>query len=136
MSNWKLSVGVLAIAIAATSCQRKEKEDIGGKGGNATLRITPMHHSTEIDSSIVYIKYNASDAAAFYDDSAWCVQVGGKPVATFTGLRKGKYYLYSTGFDPGVLPEPAKWWNVKGGVSYTIQTEQALDITVPVTEAH
>lgn len=115
-----------------TSCNRQDKSDGegAGKGGNATLRVTPRHHGINIDSCMVYIKYNSSEIASTYDDSIWCVPSGGKPVATFSQLKKGNYYIYGKGWDPTIIQE------VVGGIPFTITEEKTIDIEVPVTETH
>lgn len=115
------------------SCQRKEPDpnsnrDIGGKGGNATFKITPKHHGKNIDSSTVYIKYDAQDLPNSYDDSVKCIKENGKPVATFNQLKKGKYYLYGQGWDTTISN------NVKGGIPYTISEEKTYELTLSVTE--
>lgn len=114
------------------SCNRKEKEDNAGKGGNTTLNIVLKHHneSKNILNGKVYIKYNAQDAPSSFDDSANCLTVSGIATGTFTGLKKGKYYLYGTGYDTSISQA------VKGGVPYTVSEEISLNITLPVTEAH
>ncbi len=127
----KLPIPLLAMLsmLFCYSCNRKDKNpDIGGKGGSAILKVTPRHHGTQIDSCKVYIKYNTLDAPAggVYDDSAKCIMVGGLPVATFSGLTNGPYYLYGFGYDPAVLQ------NLKGGMPYTVtnQTEQSFNIAI------
>ena len=130
-------LGVTLIGFSTiVGCNRPDNEPGAGKGGSATLRITPVHHSTTIDSAVVYIKYNASDIPTTYDDSVKCVMIGGKPVALFSGLRKGNYYIFGRGYDLGVPMDPAGWFNVKGGMSYEIKEEVSLDIIVPVSEVH
>jgi len=135
-STFKISLVVGFLAAVAGACERKEPEQVGGPGGNAVLRLVPKHHDSLIDSTKVYIKYNASDEPAFYDDSVWCVQENGVPVATFSGLRKGNYYLYARGFDPDVPITPGVWWNSDGGFSHTIETEQTYNLTISISEAH
>ncbi|MBL7682907.1 MAG: hypothetical protein JNK00_06065 [Flavipsychrobacter sp.] len=122
----------LLFFIILLSCGRKEPEptntDIAGKGGSATLKITPKHHSKNIDSCTIYIKYNAQDIPNSYDDSIKAVKENGKPVATFSQLKKGKYYLYGYGWDTTISN------NVKGGIPYTITEEKVHEISLPVTE--
>ena len=116
-----------------SSCGRKDEiiEDKAGKGGNATLLITPQHHGKNIDSCTIYIKYNTLDAPTTpYDDSAICIMSDGKPVASFTGLKKGDYYLYGEGYDPSILQQ------VAGGINHTIEEEKSIQIFIPVTEDH
>ena len=118
--------------ISFVSCERKDpqtnQEDLGGKGGSATLKITSKHHGKNIDSATIYIKYNAQDKPTSYDDSVKCVMESGKPVATFTPLKKGKYYLYGKGWDKNAGNY------VEGGIPYIISEEKTLEIIVPVTE--
>jgi hypothetical protein len=94
------------------------------------LRVTPRHHGRQIDSCTIYVKYNALDTPANsrYDDSAKCVLVGGVPVATFSGLRKGNYYLFGLGWDPMLIPPQS----VRGGygAGITSETEQSIDLAV------
>ena len=121
----------LIFCIAAISCNNDDDAaPAGGKGGIAVLKITPRHHSAEIDSCTVYIKYNSSNVSATYDDSAVCVQEAGLPVATFSGLKTGNYYLYGKGWDPAIAE------NVKGGLPYTINTQTTLILSLPVSENH
>lgn len=121
------------LLLAAVSCRKDDNNpEPSGKGGKATLQATPQHHGKNIDSCTIYIKYNTMDAPSNgqYDDSAVCVQVGGKPVATFTQLKKGPYYLYGRGWDPSISQ------NVVGGTPYTIAdtTATTYALNVPVTE--
>lgn len=118
----------LALSVALISCDREDPEPIGGKGGNAVLKVTPQHHGKNIDSCTIYIKYNAQDKPATFDDSVKCVMEGGKPVATFSGLKKGKYYLFGFGWDPSI------GMSVKGGAPYTISQESTQSYNLAVTE--
>ena len=123
---------VLFFGISLSACTRPENENTAGKGGNATLRIVPKHHSENknIINAKIYIKYNTQDAPSTFDDSADCIMTSGVSTATFTGLKKGKYYLTGVGYDTSIKN------TVKGGVPYTINEEVTLDIVVPVTETH
>jgi hypothetical protein len=117
------TAGLLLLA----ACKRDDTT-IGGKGGGAVLRVTPQHHGKNIDSCMIYIKYNTQDKPASYDDSAKCVLIDNKPVATFPSLKKGKYYLFGYGWDPSIGQA------VKGGAPYTISSETTQDYNLPVTE--
>ena len=121
---------IACCALTITSCKRKDDVNIGGKGGNVTLHVMPQHHNDYIDSCTIYIRYNSKTAATAYDDSAKCMQVNNKSVATFSGLKKGDYYLEGKGWDPGIAEA------VKGGTSVTITEEKEYDIFVAVTEDH
>lgn len=132
-SAWVSTTLVLAIITTfAISCEKKTTvpstptptTPIGGKGGNATLLVTPIHDSLYIDSCMVYIKYDAPVIPAnnVYDDSIACVQINGKPTAKFTDLRSGEYYLYAKGWD---IIRSEK---VRGGMPYMVS-----DSTVKTT---
>jgi len=126
----KLLFIIIPILLIAAACHKDKALSTDGKGGAATLRITPRHHGKQIDSLTVYIKYNAQDAPAdsLYDDSARCVMVDTIPVATFTQLKAGSYYIYGHGYDPSILED------VRGGVPYTISSQDTLAFNLPVTE--
>jgi hypothetical protein len=127
----KSTLATVAIATLLVSCTDKSTGPLpGGQGGGATVNVTPQHHSVNINDCKVYVRYNASEKAAKYDDSALCKLVNGKPVATFKGLRKGNYYFYGVGYDPNIAQK------VTGGLPYTVASEKVWDIMLPVTEAH
>ena len=122
---------VLLSVFSLASCGDRETTEIGGKGGSTTLKVSPMHHSEYIDSCTVYIKYNVSDKPSSYDEEVKCVMEDGKPVATFTSLKKGNYYIYGKGWDKEIEKD------VVGGIPYTIKDDnKVLNINVPVTEDH
>jgi hypothetical protein len=126
---FKSTILILLVAASLASCEREEPVSVGGKGGNATLNVTPQHHSKNIDSCMVYIKYNTLDKpTSAYDDSAKCVIVNGKPVASFSGLKKGNYYLFGFGWDPAIV------MNVKGGAPKQITEETVISYNLAVTE--
>jgi len=112
--------------ISILSCRKEET--LAGKGGNATLTITPQHHGLNIANSKVYIKYNAKNTPSFYDDSVQTSMQNGIPTAVFTQLTKGDYYIYGIGIDTSIMQ------TVKGGIPYTIENETAQTIYLPVTE--
>jgi len=120
-----------ATALLFSACERPATEvEVGGKGGNATLKVTPQHHGDNIDSCTIHIKYNVLDKPSShnYEEEVKCVMEGGKPVATFTNLKKGNYYIYGEGWDPDIDQA------VVGGIPYTITEEKTISINVPVTE--
>ena len=125
-----LLVLVLMSGVSSFSCTKRK--DKAGKGGAAILKVTPQHHSKNIEQCTIYLKYESSvppsDNTAGYDESAVCVVEGGKPVATFTGLRNGKYYIFGSGYDPDIAMA------VKGCIPYEITQQATLSINVPVTE--
>lgn len=126
----KIATALILPIFMITSCQKKN-EDIAGKGGGAVLKITPRHHNRAIDSCTVYLKYNTLDAPApgtNYDEAVKCVPENGKPVATFSNLKKGKYYIYGYGWDTEIED------TVMGGAPYTISAEQTYELNLAVTE--
>lgn len=130
MKTVRIIVAALLILIlGAAGCKREDK---AGKGGEATLKVTPQHHGKNINDCIIYLKYDQStppsDNTDGYDENVAVTMEDGKPVATFTKLKKGKYYIYGNGYDPDISQ------NVKGGIPYEISSETNLSINVPVTE--
>src|SRR6476620_3496876 len=120
----------LFFTLTAFSCHKSDDTPIGGKGGNATLNIYPAHHSKSknLINMVIYIRYNTKDAPTTYDDSAACIDNNGAPFATFTGLKKGDYYLYGRGYDTSINK------NVKGGSPYTITNEASQTVPLAVSE--
>lgn len=129
-SAWVSTTLVLAmLSIFAISCDKTETgpttttptKAIGGKGGYATLLVTPVHDGLNIDSCMVYIKYDAPVVPAnnVYDDSMMCTQINGTPTAKFTDLRTGEYYLYAKGWD---IIRSEK---VRGGMPYEVNDSTA-----------
>ena len=127
------SVFFILLGCLATleSCkQNNAGPPTGGKGGKATLTVTPEHHGQYVDSCTIYIKYATSDAPAngVYDDSARCVLADTTPVATFGQLTTGSYYIYGAGYHAGYVPP-----NVKGGLPVTISKEDTVNIYLPTS---
>jgi len=131
MSN-VYAILILVSALAVCCCKKPDNNTItgGGKGGNAVIRITPEFQNYFIDTCTVYIKYATHDAPAngVYDDSVQCIRVDTLPVATFSGLKTGIYYLYGRGYHStgGHLP------NVKGSKICTISKEDTVKLYLPV----
>jgi hypothetical protein len=123
---------VIVAAGLLAGCTKDPETSIGGKGGNAVIAVYPQHHQTAKDliSMKVYVKYNTLDAPAnsIYDDSATCTYNEAKAVCSFTSLKNGNYYFYSTGYDT-VYKQP-----VKGGTPYTVSKQEAQQLNVPVSE--
>jgi len=128
MNNVLKYAGLMMIVVGLQACNKDDDGPSGGKGGNATLRITPKHHQPAKDSVMVYIKYNTLDKPSSYDDSARTQVIGTDTVATFTGLKKGNYYIYGYGWDPAIQQ------NIKGGIPYVITEEVTQSLVLPVTE--
>ena len=119
-----------ACMLLAENCRKPKDTSIagGGKGGTSVLLVTPEHHGGFVDSCMIYIKYGTNDAPAsgIYDDSARCVLSDTTPVATFSNLTVGLYYLYAIGYHLPYTPP-----NVKGGVPCTIQNPGTQTIYLP-----
>jgi hypothetical protein len=120
---------ILAIFLSgflfAAGCKKTTSDNVtgGGKGGNATLIITPQHGGVFIDSCTVYIKYGTDNAPAngLYDDSAVCAVADTTPIAAFTNLTNGMYYLFGKGYHTTYSPP-----YLKGGLSITISRQDTI----------
>jgi hypothetical protein len=123
MKKYLLALGLLVTL--ATGCNR-------GDDDKGELKVSAKHHANYIDSCMVYIKYGSVDPPADgkYDDSAKCIMEGGIPVATFSNLTMGNYYLYAYGWDPKFTPPS----HVKGGFAYPLQEGGTKTVEVPVGE--
>ncbi len=116
------------LLLLQSGCKKKTS---AGFGGNATFKLVAKHHGAVIDSVTFYVKFNASDAPAndVYDTNQKGVTTSpGSTSATISGLKKGDYYIYAKGWDPSISSE------VKGGLPYTITSEDSQDVIVAVTE--
>ncbi len=107
-SAWFNSALLIAlVSIGLFACKDKPKSTtvtpapVAGKGGLATMRVVMDNDSLFVDSGKVYIKYNASVTPANkkFDDSANIFMVDGTPMAIFTELTQGDYFLYGKGWD-------------------------------------
>lgn len=92
-------------SVTVTTNGGETPKSTGGKGGNASFEITPNHDGVDIDSCKVFIKYDASVIPVNnqFDDSVWAVRDARDrtkpPVATFSELKPGNYYIYAKGWD-------------------------------------
>jgi len=107
-STWyNTSILLLLLSVALFACKDKGKNTvvtppaIGGKGGLATMRVVVQHNGVNVDSGKVYIKYNTLTPPANnrYDDSGAIFMVDGTPMAIFTELTQGDYFIYGHGWD-------------------------------------
>lgn len=98
---------LLTLCVSVLACKDKRNTatptttSIGGKGGLATMHVAMDHDTFYVDSGMVYMKYNAlvMPADKKFDDSSKMIMVQGKPVAIFTELKPGNYFLYGKGWD-------------------------------------
>ncbi|SRR5690606_18962472 len=115
---------LMAGSVLFFGCKREDPAPSAGKGGNATLRITPQHGGGKelIEDAKVYIKYNTKDRPSDnrYDDSVACSLVDEKPLGIISGLHPGDYYLYGQGWNPDHGDV------VKGGMPYTIEEDNKV----------
>ncbi len=119
---------LLATAIfVAPSCKKSST------GGEVKIAAFPEHHGKSIYGATVYIKFGASDLPS-NPTTNYDMKVDGEANEEHVhieGLRYGKYYLYSVGYDSSIhMP-------VTGGVAVKVkwkERKQELDIKVPVTE--
>jgi hypothetical protein len=126
----KLLFILLPLVFLFSACEHEKFDEIGGKGGNASINVYPSHHgvTASLDSMVVYIKYNAIDAPADgkYDDSATCTYTNALPSCSFTNLWNGNYYLFTRGYDYNVATR------VKGGLPFTVRSQQPQNLNLPV----
>lgn len=113
-------------------CTRPDTKPMAGKGGKATLVLAAKHHTQYVDSVMCYIKYNEQDlpTGGVFDDSVRTKIKNGKPVAHFTGLKKGSYYIYCEGYDY------AQNEKVAGGGPYIISEETIQEYDQVVGGGH
>ena len=144
----RIFLALVAVLLVAAGCRKLKHSESGstttvtpgtqnpgtmtgtaGKGGSASFRLTANHDGINVDSCMFYVKYNANviPLDGNYDDSAWCVQVNGTPVASFYGLKTGNYYLYGKGWDL------IRSQHVMGGIPFTvIETNKATEHTLVI----
>lgn len=116
------------IVLSSSSCSKPASSCNGGKGGSASIAVTPSAHKFFLDSCTIYIKYGTLDQPAngIYDDSMVPVIVDTTPVANFKNLQDGCYYIYVVGYHPGFSPP-----NVKGGASTQVQNGKSVTLYIP-----
>ncbi len=110
-SNWFGAILLAGLfSVIFFSCVKDEEDakpatntttvnHIGGKGGNATLKVIPQHNGIDVDSCYIYIAYNTLDTTKNYDDSGYCYRENGRPTVTFRNLKAGNYYIAGKGWD-------------------------------------
>ncbi len=102
----------------------------GGKGGTATISISPTHYDSYVDSCTIYIKYGSLDEPAnnVYDDSQKCVMIDTIPVATFSNLKAGLYYFMGKGFHTSFHVY------VIGATNYIMCNEHSVSMYLPTDQ--
>lgn len=107
MRNISIIAALLLTLSIVTSCTRENEIIIpdtslkGGKGGLATVRVTPQLHERDIDSCIIYVGYakDTRQPLENYDNALDVSYQEGRPRATFDSLKKGSYYFYLEAYD-------------------------------------
>jgi uncharacterized GH25 family protein len=104
-----------------------------GKGGDASIQGKVLHHETIIPNARVFVKYDKTEFPGAdttkYDD---VVNADNQGNYVFSGLKKGKYYLYGVGKDGVANGNP---FDVFGGSRIDINSKTAVvQFNVPVTE--
>lgn len=121
----KVMVSVLALAmlITVSSCHKE------GTGGKSSVSGIAKHHEKSIGDCVIYIKYGTTEFpgtdVSKYDAS---VTADGSGNYSFTGLRKGDYYLYGVGYDTDISEA------VTGGIAIKLKYNKDVTTNVPVTE--
>lgn len=113
---------LLTIALLSYSCSKE------GPGGKVTISGRVLHHSKPVPGAKVYIKYGTVESpgnnVTYYNAS---VVADAKAFYQFKDYKKGKYYLFATGFDSSMVVA------VSGGAPLKIAEKEAtlaLDIQV------
>ena len=116
---WPILLFAATVVSAWIGCLKPATQLSGGKGGKATLVVTPIHDTLDVDSCVVYIKYAANNAPGnnVYEDSVKSSLSNNIPVSVFTGLQNGQYYIYADGYHLAY-----NTW-VKGGIPITISAQ-------------
>jgi len=126
---------IALIGLTFTNCTKEEEEiviqETPGIGGTSIITGHVKHHDVHIPNATVYIKYGATELpgtdSSDFDD--YTVASTGDGHYEFEELKKGNYYLYSTGYDSTISEI------VKGGVPTRINSEpETVEIDIPVAE--
>lgn len=125
MKTLKSLIAILIISFVITACPKP------GIDGKATITGHVKHHEEHIPNAVVYIKYDATELpgtnASDFDDST--LASSGDGHYEFEELRKGNYYLFSTGYDSTIAQI------VLGGIPVKITKKtETVEIDIPVTE--
>jgi len=117
----------IILVLALTQCFSCKKEGLGGK---ATITGSVLHHSLPIPNAVIYIKYGTNELPGT-DPSAYDASVTADANAKFEfkDLRKGKYYLFSIGYDSAIFQ------TVRGGMPVEIKKKsESKNIDLAVVE--
>lgn len=142
MNTNRILVAMLAVVLAIASCTRdndvleEPATPVAGETGKAVLNITPRHHLKNIDTCVVYIKYNSLvlPSNMKFDDSTTVFSKNGVPVASFDSLNRGDYYIYAKGWDPKTDIDQAGHVVMGGGPVTIYDSAKTYDIFIDVNE--
>lgn len=126
-------VFLLLIVISFIACKKDKCQS--GVGGNLTLKLKTMHHSTYLHGCLVKIKYGTQDFQGEFGAYDATYQAGvNDSIVIISGLKCGDYYIYGTGVD-STLTATSK--AVKGGIPYSTTNEDGVvELILPLTEQH
>jgi hypothetical protein len=137
---WPVIVFCLSVVLLSASSCKKDKDDptppacLAGPGGEVELAFYVRHHDLLVPGANVYIKYNATEFPGIdpnlYDFTVTTGDSGHSiGHAHINGMRCGRYFLYSAGYDPYIND------SVFGGIPVNVtQTSGSVTINIPVTE--
>lgn len=130
----KSTVLLAVLALSVASCSKDGDKVANCRTcGDMKIIVDVAHHNSLIDTGMVYIKYNATDATTEFDDSARLIKnTSDYATATFYQKRVGSYYIYAKGYDNKIQEV------VAGGVPLNISYDYdntGYKTTIPVTEA-
>ena len=118
-------LALLLLTVSFYSCD----PDDPGLGGESSVSGKVVHHDDPIPNALVFIKFGAKEFpgsdSTVYDLSVIADQNGDYSI---TGLKKGDYYLYGTGFDAAINQA------VFGGIPISLGKKEDLSSDLPVTE--
>ena len=123
INNFIIIIFSTLLSMLSVSCH---KEGTGGKSGVSGL---VKHHEKPISNAIVYLKYGATEFPGI-DVTAYDNHTAADANAhyEFKNLRKGNYYLYSTGWDNAIMQ------NVSGGLAIKLKYNKTITTDVAVVE--
>ena len=110
--------------------------EYAGTGGNTTVVAFALHHGDTIFNQASYpdsafIKFNATEFPGSLPGNYDLVLVGdsGEDHVHIENLKRGKYFIYMTGWDSSIGQR------VFGGIPYVLsQSTGEVDLAIPVAE--
>lgn len=114
----KIIQNTIVLLVVLFQCHSCKKEGLGGK---ATITGFIKHHSLAIPNAMLYIKYGVNELPGT-DPSNYDASTNADANAKFEfkDLRKGKYYLFSIGYDSAIFQL------VRGGMPIEIKKKNEI----------